>query len=73
MNASPEVTGRKMGSDAIGVAPMALRVNDACKALSVSRSHLYSMASKGQIKLVSVGGRTVCPVSEIRRLLGEAA
>jgi excisionase family DNA binding protein len=53
--------------------PRARHVNDACRILQISRSHLYAMAAKGLIRLVRVGGRTVVPESEIDRILGEAA
>lgn len=51
------------------IEPLALRVNDACDALSVSRSHLYAMAARGEIKLLHIGGRTLIAMAEIRRLL----
>jgi excisionase family DNA binding protein len=53
--------------------PRARHVNDACRILQISRSHLYAMASKGLIRLVRIGNRTVVPESEIDRILGEAA
>ncbi len=52
--------------------PRARRVNDACAALGVGRSHLYALAREGKIRLVRIGNRTVVPESEIDRLLGEA-
>lgn len=73
MIANPEVTGHKAGSVAFHDKPRARRINDACAALGVSRSHLYALASKGLIRLVRIGNRTVVPESEIDRLLGEAA
>jgi excisionase family DNA binding protein len=53
--------------------PRARHVNDACRILQISRSHLYAMASKGMIRLVRIGNRTVVPETEINRILGEAA
>jgi excisionase family DNA binding protein len=49
----------------------ARRVNDACAALGISRSHLYGLAARGEIRLVRIGHRTLVPESEIDRLLGE--
>lgn len=72
VSANPKVTGRKVGAGAPAVEPMAYRINDACKALSVSRSHLYALAAKGEIKFTRIGNRTLVSMSEIRRLLGEA-
>ncbi len=76
MQSRPETTGRKAGGDACGALgafkPRARRINDACAALGVSRSHLYNLAGEGKIRLVRIGNRTVVPESEIDRLLGEA-
>lgn len=52
---------------------LAYRIPDACRALSISRAHLYDLASKGKLRLVKIGGRTVLPATEIARILGEAA
>lgn len=53
--------------------PDAWRVNDALRQLSISRATLYKMASSGEIRLAKIGGRTLIPDFEIRRLLGEVA
>jgi excisionase family DNA binding protein len=59
--------------ESVAPKPRARHVNDACRILQISRSHLYAMAAKGLIRLVRIGNRTVVPESEIDRLLGEAA
>ena len=51
----------------------ARRVNDACDALQISRSHLYALAAAGKIKLIRIGGRTLVPEAEIDRLADEGA
>jgi excisionase family DNA binding protein len=52
----------------------ARRVNDACDALQISRSHLYTLAAAaGKIKLIRIGGRTLVPEAEIDRLAEEGA
>jgi excisionase family DNA binding protein len=51
----------------------ARRINPACGALGISRSHLYALAKRGRIRLVRLGGRTVVPESEIERVLREGA
>jgi excisionase family DNA binding protein len=51
----------------------AFRVNSACYALGISRSHLYSLEKKNQIRLIRIGGRTLVPATEIERLLREGA
>lgn len=75
MNAAcPEVTGKKAGSFASSpVEPMALSINDACAALGISRSHIYVLMNRGDLRLVKLGRKSVVPRAEIRRLLGEAA
>ncbi len=69
--ARPKVSARNLY--VAGMEPRAYRINDACRILSISRSHLYALAAEGKIRLVHIGGRTVLPTSEIERLLGEAA
>jgi excisionase family DNA binding protein len=51
--------------------PLAYTIKNACRLLSVSRSTLYAMASKGELRLVKISGRTLLPASEIARLLGD--
>jgi excisionase family DNA binding protein len=58
---------------AFTVRPSAWRVNDALLQLGISRATLYKMANNGEIRLARIGGRTLVPDSEIRRLLEEAA
>jgi excisionase family DNA binding protein len=67
--AGPEVTGKKTG-DAGTIAPVCYRINDACKLLSISRSHLYDLVAEGQVRLVKIGNRSLVPASEIARLSG---
>lgn len=68
-----ESTGKKTACNPSADKPRARRINDACAALGVSRSHLYNLAAKGEIRLARIGNRTLVPESEIDRLLGEAA
>jgi hypothetical protein len=51
----------------------ARRVRDACRAIGISKSTLYKLASKGMVRLVHIGGRTVVPETEINRLASEGA
>jgi len=53
--------------------PLALRVNDACRAAGIGKTKLYSLAKEGRLRLIKLDGRTVVPISELRRLLGEVA
>ncbi|WGJ14150.1 helix-turn-helix domain-containing protein [Methylocapsa sp. D3K7] len=49
--------------------PRARRINDACDALQISRSHLYALAAVGKIKLIRIGSRTLVPEAELDRLV----
>jgi excisionase family DNA binding protein len=51
----------------------AWRVREFCEAVRISRSHLYSLMKRGEIRTVTLGGRRLIPDSERARLLGEAA
>ena len=53
--------------------PRARRINDASRAIGISRTSIYSLAAKGQIRLVRIAGRTLVPESEIDRLISEGA
>lgn len=64
----PEVTGKKSGS--VAYAPLAYRISDACTLMQISRSHLYALVAKGEVRLIKIGGRSVIPASEIVRLTG---
>jgi excisionase family DNA binding protein len=58
---------------AFTVRPSAWRVSDALLQLGISRATLYKMAKNGEIRLARIGGRTLVPDAEIRRLIGEVA
>jgi excisionase family DNA binding protein len=58
---------------AFTVRPSAWRVNDALLQLGISRATLYKLVNKGEIRLARIGGRTLVPDAEIRRLVGESA
>lgn len=55
------------------ITPVCYRVNDACQLLSISRSHLYDLASQGAVRMIKIGGRVLVPASEIARLSGMEA
>lgn len=52
---------------------LAYRINDACKAIGIGRSKLYSLNREGKLKIVKLGGRSVVPASEVRALLEREA
>jgi hypothetical protein len=51
------------------VQPRAFTIGHTLKMLPISRSHLYSLALKGEVRLIKVGNRTLLPASELERLL----
>jgi excisionase family DNA binding protein len=62
-----------VAADAQSRRPDAWRVNDALRQLSISRATLYKMANNGDIRLAHIGGRTLIPDAEIKRLVGDGA
>jgi excisionase family DNA binding protein len=61
----------RRGEKVTELEPMALSVAEAARVLRVSRTTLYRLAWRGMIRFVKLGGRTLVPMSEIRRFLGE--
>lgn len=53
----------------LGPERMAYTVNAACAALSISRTSLYALVKKGELKRIRIAGRTLVPRSELERLL----
>lgn len=51
---------------------LAVRINDACAALSISRSSVYELIATGKIKTALIAGRRLIPVSELARVLNES-
>lgn len=51
---------------------LAVRINDACRALGLSRSSIYELIADGKLKSALIAGRRVIPVSELARLLNES-
>ena len=47
----------------------ALRVNEACSALAISRSKLYLELAAGRLRAVKCGRRTLIPTAEIKAWL----
>jgi excisionase family DNA binding protein len=46
-------------------------VQDAGKALGISRSNAWRLVQEGQLAAVKLGNRTLIPVTEIRRFAAE--
>ena len=51
------------------IRPAGFKPADAAQQLSLSRTGLYNLISRGEIRVVKIGHRTVVPATEIDRLL----
>jgi hypothetical protein len=52
--------------------PLAMKVDDFRRLMGgISRSHFYQLVARQKIRVVKLGNRTVVPISEAKRLLGE--
>jgi hypothetical protein len=52
--------------------PVAMKVDDFRRLIGgISRSHFYQLVARRKIRVVKLGNRTVVPISEAKRLLGE--
>lgn len=54
------------------IMPLALRIEDACRAIGIGRTSLYKLIGESKIKTVTLAGRVLILRSEIDRLLSEA-
>jgi predicted DNA-binding transcriptional regulator AlpA len=54
------------------IEPRALRINDFCMVLGISRSGAYRMLARDEIKTIDIAGRRLVPMSEVDRLMAEA-
>jgi excisionase family DNA binding protein len=69
-NCGAEIDRANTGAGMSQNGPLALRISEAARLLSVSRSSLYNMISKREIGVVRLGKSSVrVPRSEIDRLL----
>jgi excisionase family DNA binding protein len=54
--------------------PFAYRVKDFCARIGISPSTFWKLVSRGEIRVIRIGGRTLVPAAEVSRILsGEAA
>jgi predicted DNA-binding transcriptional regulator AlpA len=54
------------GENACAVEPLALRIGDAAKAASISRSLMYRLISQGKgPRLIKIGARTLVTTAEL--------
>lgn len=48
---------------------LAYRINDASRVSGLGRTKLYQLIGEGRLKVVKIGGRTLIPAVELRRLI----
>ena len=51
------------------IAPITVRIKDACRMTGIGRSKLYELIDTGEIETFKVGRITLIPVESIRRFL----
>jgi excisionase family DNA binding protein len=56
-------------NDANNIEPLALTINDACKAIGIGRTSLYELIRQGRLKTIKVAGRTLVPMAALRVLV----
>ena len=54
------------------ITPLTLRIEDACRAIGLGKTRLYSLIKEGKIRPVKIGGRTLIPRTELERLVAES-
>lgn len=53
--------------------PLAVGINDAAKASSLSRATLYRLIDRGELETSKVGGRTLVLMASLKRVIGTGA
>lgn len=67
--ASIPIEAGAAGGGVPAVSPIAYRINDAAKAMGLSRSTLYSLAKQGRLRIRKIAGRSVIAADDLRALL----
>jgi excisionase family DNA binding protein len=67
--ANLEPHGTENGLMAHSQARAALRVNEFCRLVGVSRTSFYKAVNSGAIRVIKIAGRTLVPADEVSRLL----
>ncbi|WP_019831184.1 helix-turn-helix domain-containing protein [Sphingomonas sp. PR090111-T3T-6A] len=55
------------------LAPITVRIREACRITGIGRSKLYELIAAGEIETIKVGAITLLPVSGIERFLKRCA
>lgn len=51
----------------LGVGPISMRVNDACRYTGISRSTLYPLIAKGEVEVIKLGASTLVITESLKR------
>ncbi len=65
-----EATNGKAGQH-LGIEPICMRVNDACRFTGISRSTLYLLISRGEVEIIKLGATTLVVTESLRRFVNE--
>jgi len=60
-----EARNGKAGSY-LGIEPISMRVNDACRYTGISRSTLYLLIAKGDVEIIKLGASTLVITESLR-------
>lgn len=55
----------------LGIEPISMRVNDACRYTGISRSTLYLLIASGEIEIIKLGASPLVVTESLRRLVSE--
>lgn len=51
------------------IAPLSVRIKEACRMTGIGRSKLYELIAAGDIEVIKVGAMTLVPVDALREFL----
>jgi excisionase family DNA binding protein len=51
------------------IAPLSVRIKEACRMTGIGRSKLYELIAAGDIEVIKVGSMTLVPVDALREFL----
>lgn len=51
------------------IAPLSVRIKEACRMTGIGRSKLYELIAAGDIEVIKVGSMTLVPVDALRTFL----
>ncbi|MDX6286045.1 MAG: hypothetical protein QOG53_1530 [Frankiales bacterium] len=69
MNTTPTQSGTSLHEGRVGDGRLAISVEEAGKALGISRASAYQAAHAGDLPTVKIGHRILVPVAALERML----